>query len=1111
MGRKWLEECCCVTESLYTYDAAYTPTATNDRFDVKANAVELARPIYGQGEAIYYASASPPTGYHLESVARVKVWDQIEATLTAKLVPRPMQQDWFPLASWNYDPNSTATIVGWGPTAATIHLGGTGYQLDVNDLITPAAAFYFGTSYTVLEGFTDFPEPAGDGYPAHPGTTLSQLSAPARDGMKDIVLYCFDMSLQTRPTTNITDGGWVSSQFPPNYPNSNNDFPMQVNGFDSSFFMSMEGQSRWVVCTSNHSPGNAVNYYGPQESIQPGRRKRAWLTLYVATYLPNSPAGDTTEPVFVTAYTQRPNRLVSVPNTGRSRITAQYPAVFCEVVHEDTRNANAYGNYTNTTVKQFKGTEVSVYKNGTLVLQATYPTVEASRSVTQDEGTYFIVNEITGATDDPSTPAWYPRTPQQHKFFDCVVVDKTPPVVAFEPTNDFYGSSSVGWAFQGKILATELLYYFRGDVGVVLDNKGVRIKGITQSLVGSGIGPPTRTLTVHPALLFDMAGNAAAAVMSQSVTIHAIPTNGLLGAAATLQRYESRTRTQAERIETVRLSFDRRINPETINVSQFTLSKNNQPIGGLSIEPMGDGGYSWLVNIPLEVQTQRSFFLLTFNPGGTVLTDDVIVQREGSRSAFPTTGAYRTKYVYTDENGVDQWFSWSRTGYVSIPEGTPPLSPNGVRYDPEPCRLAARTAWLMADENGSPQMIDCGRIRRPVLGRIASIGVSKTIDTTRTHSEAQSNEPGMPAFSVDPRDARNVYGRDGEIRFKRYENRRSFIPCVPAASSPRAGCSWFGLWTTIDPAPPAAVHECAAPSEHQKHSSVIMSNDEITGFVVSLEMRDGSGNIVSNPPDDAWGYNLSYDIYNPGDAARKLMAIGGYEYTFINSLQGRQLSQNVWSCIDGSRSAEYRSQLVTTQQPETCSSNGQKYYRYRMTENGGTVFRRGSRGGKMRTARAVFTQDGFQGTIEATRDCWTFGSLLTTTLEDLVFSFSFRMAVKRATTYTEYGVSGSPVGYVQQSYGLDLGVCPDYLAQPGIFSNASSIAVFHESQMQQIGQPREVVGRYFDYVSGAFALSKLEEIALVNGQTITKEPFVAYTAVGSYQSQRIWTIKIRRA
>jgi hypothetical protein len=112
------------------------------------------------------------------------------------------------------------------------------------------------------------------------------------------------------------------------------------------------------------------------------------------------------------------------------------------------------------------------------------------------------------------------------------------------------------------------------------------------------------------------------------------------------------------------------------------------------------------------------------------------------------------------------------------------------------------------------------------------------------------------------------------------------------------------------------------------------------------------------------------------------------------------------------------------------------------------------------------------------------------------------MAVKRTTTYTEYGISGSPIGYIKTYYYGNPGVCPSTLVAASD-DRATGEAVYAESQMQQIGQPKEVVGRFFDYVGGTFQLSKLEEIALGQGQTITKELF-------QQGPTRIWTVKIRK-
>jgi len=1121
MGRKYLEECCCVLESLYSYESANT--STNDRFDVKANAVELAHPTTGQGAAIYYATASPPTGHNLESVARVKVWDQVEATLTAKLVARNMPAEWFSTVGWNYDTSGNASggYSPFNPSFGAPSYFPYVYNLDLNTCAVPTTYVYFNESANdryvqAVEGFTDFPEPSQGSISANTGTSLSQLAAPARGGLGNIVLYCADMGLRTTYAYNQVDGGFITSPFPNNWPGYNFAFPMQSNGFDSSFFLSMEGQSRWVICTSNDSPGSAYPYYGLDEATQPGRRRLAWLTLYVATYLPGAAPGDVSETCFVTSYTHRPNAQFILTNTGRYRNTAAYPIRFFDVTHESSppRNANAWYNYTNTTVKQFQGNEITVYRNGTQVLSAHYPTIEQSRAATQEEGTYLIVNEYTGASDDPSTPEWYNHNiyDAMHKAFQCVVIDKTPPVVAFEAMDDFYGTTTANYSLASVVIPTEPIRRF-AFAPVDLDDAGILISGVRiGSFSGGGTGPRERTISPPSSELWDLAGNLPERVMSHPLKIHDYPLNVYMpGAKPRLSKFESRTRTQNERVRTVELAFDRKINPAGVTASQFTLDKNNERVEGLTVEPIGDGSLAWRVTIPLDIQTSRSFFVLTYNPGGNVYTDDWATVRAVSRGAFPATGQYKTRYVYADDNGVDRWFSWSFTGYVSIAEGEPPLFPFGGYYVPEPTVLAARTSWIMADMNGRPREIDCGSTQYlPPLGRVASIGVSKTIDTTKTASEVQSNEPGKPAISYDPRDANPQYGRINEVKFKRYENRRSFIPAVPSPTSPRAGCSWFGCTTTIDPSPPAAVHSCAAPSEHQKHSSVIISDDEITSFIVSLEMRDTNGNIAQISVDDSayqndFPWSDGNDIGNPGDAARKIMAASGAEYTLGTTLQGRPLSQNVWGCIEGARSGEYASRVIVTDQPIPCPENGKKYYTYAMTENGGTTFARGSRQGKTRKLQAVFTQDGVQATLTASRQSRTYPSLYTTVLGELRLSFSLRMAVKRTTTYTEYGVGGNPVGY-RSVYNSS--ICPSTLYQPGS-SFASNFAVYAESQMQQIGQPKTVVSRFFDYVSGGFHLSKLDEIALGQGQTIRKELFgESYDGFG--RTSRIWTLKIRK-
>jgi hypothetical protein len=1145
MGRRFNQtECCCSTENLYQFDAAYTPTATNDRFDVGAHFISLRRPLRGQGADIYYVN--PPTGYEFESVARVRLFDdaEIEAKLTAKLIPRNMPASWFPKTVLNYDAQKTYTFTNAisGITYSNLLYGGsaTTYALDVNE--APAPAFiveyvYSGHTYHAkISAWSGLPEPSDVSSSAIDEVPLSSLVTAEREGLGGIVLYSQDMQLQTAIYGSLGfmyDGGWITSEKPNSHPQSNFNLPMKTNGYDSSFFLEFAGSSRWVNYNTNDSPrrydsgaGYSLRPAGvAADSAQPGRRSLAVMTVQIGSYIGEACPGDVTETGYFTAYVFRPYYEPYRIATGRYRYTTAAPHNDFRVFKDSSTSGYADASYTNVGISHFNGNDVTVYRNGVQVLKAVRPTPAQSAAVGYQEGTYFVIDEAIGATEDQSVPDWFTVWDLLHKQYGCVVVDKTKPVVAFEPFDDFFGSANTNYGFYSTTLATEPL---RGHEIFDVDEKGIYVAGVygqepyKQVLDG-------RTFRLYPSrysvntsgvfnsvALNDLAGNAPENIMTHDLKVWPYPTSYYMtGAKPSLQKFERRTRSQSEKIETVRLRFDRKINPAGVSASQITLKKNNQPVAGCTIDPVGVGDYEWIIKVPAEVQTSRSFFLLEYNPGENVYTDDIETERYISRASFPTVGRYKTKYVYADKKNGDLWFSWSTSGYVSIGANDYPLVPGGGNYAPESNNLVARTAWVMADANGRPMLIKCDS-GSSWIGRCASIGFQKSFDTTKTTSEAQSNEPGMPVVQT-TWPFGSQYGRVEEILYKPKQNRRGYIPCVPPPTSPRAGHSYFGLSYTIDPCPPAEVSACASPIEHQRHSSAIISDDEINSFKVSIEQRDGAGSIVTDfaaikqpiagDPND-FG-DLSISRQQPRYAA-SILAREGIEYDFTAQLNGRPLSQNLWmhKSASGGTGALYETKEAQTRQPETCGIDGQKYYLVNMTDNFGTTPMRGQAMKRVRKVRATYERDGMQATIAADRKVRVYPYLKTVTLFNLALTFSFRVAVKRTTYYKDLEMQGAPIGW-RRPYGGS--ICPDDLINPtpgGFydFFNQSNQAVYAESQLVETGS-RSLVTRFFDHIQGTIWLSKLDEISLGQGNTIRKELFLD-SGGGGYTT--IWTVKIRK-
>jgi hypothetical protein len=235
----------------------------------------------------------------------------------------------------------------------------------------------------------------------------------------------------------------------------------------------------------------------------------------------------------------------------------------------------------------------------------------------------------------------------------------------------------------------------------------------------------------------------------------------------------------------------------------------------------------------------------------------------------------------------------------------------------DPCQLAARASWLMADDVPSPTLIDVSSSVRSI-GGVASVTEmrSATALPGRVSLEVsggvflQSNQ-GPEAVELEDADE-NVTGLG---RYRPIGD-AGFVPEVPAMTSPADRSSFWGLGTTIDPCPPGFVSGCGYPSGPQKHASAIRCDGDITSLEVRLVPCDGDGNEIAQ---DAvyWGpyfregndpeinFPISGHDTSPEEwrdviyfSLPGILALNTSPLQFTAQLDGHALAQNNWYCGD---------------------------------------------------------------------------------------------------------------------------------------------------------------------------------------------------------------------
>lgn len=601
------------------------------------------------------------------------------------------------------------------------------------------------------------------------------------------------------------------------------------------------------------------------------------------------------------------------PGASRDDISVPLPRVeqAFSVASSLTPMAFPYASYSKGPFK-LQGAACKLYRDGELVWQATRPNQNDSLAHTTDDGVYLWVSEVGEASDPPWTGQGADtrgRVPAPFKQMASFVVDNHRPVIGATAPCDYFadrpedvmGNRGVWEQDHRKYLvATKPLPHGMEKLVSDFGNEFVRplrvhiygaypqINWVRVANLGAGRFLVEPSVTGISPLIEqkDAAGNTPARVPQFPLKVHAVPANNRRGARPLFEdvglqtREHGRARSQDEKIKSVRLSFDRKVRASDVNADQITLNKDGEVVPGCTIAQLND--LEWLVTLPESAtQPPESFWFLEYDPGGSVMTDDVDEQEFGSLSDFPPVAQAKYRRVYVARD-TSKRYSKGPSQYVELLAGSPPLDENGVPFEPEPSVLAARVSWLMAMDGGWKEPIDVSSTTVQI-GSVMSI--SKSVG---------SLPPPDGKLKIESTGA--VLRDWGKTRGGIYTDR--FTPQVPTQSGSQDDCSYWGLSTTIDPCPPKRL-VCPVAKVAQKHSSVIRSNDDKTSFTLSHISADGNVEwsiIVSNEIDgvktaqNSWIGRLEEDLepHDPiiiprGNAlGQPEQALWGYLYRLNN-------------------------------------------------------------------------------------------------------------------------------------------------------------------------------------------------------------------------------------
>jgi hypothetical protein len=771
------------------------------------------------------------------------------------------------------------------------------------------------------------------------GTSLDEFTERPLDGLKDLLCW-----REVFPGTD--QAKWNLQQ-------------QQLGGADQT-----------PPITSGYTLSHTLEFNSEQRLLLPegGEPRPSWPYPASLTFVCDGQPTDEQLPTsgFWTAAVFRPTHLTWAPQTQIDyEVTGPTGTVSPYI------KGNLVGIDRGNTADQNTGTGMlyRITKDGSETLPSTQaPTRQQLFDATEDEGAYLVTVTPTGSYGYPST-----AIPANKDFFSFVI-DRKKPVVGFTPLDDIFviaGDPEEARPVSIALTSTKPLVNpacadDESPTGVLarpcrniwLEHEGQSVEALSDlESPAWTAGTYTLSLPFDVSECIDNARNNPDELFTQSWTVHEKDANyrravlpgghSYYGAIPSLEqpglqtREYYRARLQPEKVGSLMLTFDRPVDPATVENSQVRLYCNGVLTAGCTIEQADATTMKWRIIVPPEVQQSATFCLLEYDPAGTVMTADVFSEvHYPTKDDFPTdpqrySELFRLVFIADDDSArysVAVNPATYAISYVAIGDGNP-LDWNGNAYDPEPSVIVARTSWLMADTAGWPRLIDTSSVLRGfVVGRAASIGASTSIDTTQNNLTITSTgDIGIAAESspgpysslglivqppVQPQQDFMDFGLVATA-----VNYEGFVPRAPVTGA-TGPFSYWGLGTTIDPSPPAIVTQCAGPSEQQWHSSAITCDTEITEFEARIVLLDESGAEI-DPSETDGGYVENKVVFNgaaigdfnhvAADLFPRIMCLDSPpEIKPGTTFQGTTLSQNVWACVVAGGGTEITAQPQAT-------------------------------------------------------------------------------------------------------------------------------------------------------------------------------------------------------
>ena len=466
-------------------------------------------------------------------------------------------------------------------------------------------------------------------------------------------------------------------------------------------------------------------------------------------------------------------------------------------------------------------------------------------AATGEEGVYLLQFE---PDDDTGKPPF---------VLGSFVVDKTPPLVVVSQINDMYvGDASKSLAVTPRRRAaacSEPSDSFRTVHGFAGSYPNFSLGFIyfdpmpTEPGEYSWTADQSGEYAITPdGQVYDRAGNASLHKPELRLKVHEVPEGGLLGAHACIGMPES-------------ADVRGGVRAEATFMQSFLFSNISHDEAGLRLfyeNPIKE--FTVFFDRPVRDFEKRHILL------------ERVSGVNGEKSTFPPSEIEVTKRSSTEwavkfPNDYRNCVWYAKFDPVATGKIVRVARNDGVI---EECRLAARAMWGVLPTPRILEPIDCTN-QVAQLGGVSSVTEEIEVDVRGTEAVEEEEESGPVGFDT-PEDkpkkkeytdlfrgyrdvslstSAEMYLPPSAGEFSSDKSRRSFIPNVPKKRFDGTGVTgahgYFGIPTTIYPAPPGLVAECAAPSAPQKHSSLICSENEITSWTIEQNRKPSAPSAMS--------------------------------------------------------------------------------------------------------------------------------------------------------------------------------------------------------------------------------------------------------------------------